>query len=358
MTIYIVHFMLLAVYMLLYTLGPKNRAAKMIFIFLAFGQTFLLYALRDISVGTDTWPMALSYSHPLIAESFAYLGTKAPLYNVLKSIFYVVIPAEQGYMLMCGIFIIGGTAFYIYRNSKNILLSSFLFFSLYFFFQSMNIARQFMAIVLAANAMMFILEERKYVAILLLGAAVGFHSTAIVMVPLLALLFIKSPQARRWFYVLYCVMLIFCIPLLSVFTALFPKYAFYVATGYLFEAGNNRKILLTLFYAMLTLAAGWIYGKTRLASTPQENVRWEFMLFCSVATVIIGIIALQSILLTRIEYYFSFTYLLFIPLILNKIHKKSRLMITCLTWIILAIPGLFQFVSNFGEIRPYLFFGE
>ncbi len=354
--IYFFHFLLIFLYMCIFLLSPQTRLYKKIFIGISFFQTFLLYALRNISVGTDTYLMAISYADTRVAD--LYLDAKAPLYELIRDIFHLVIPSSQGYMVMCGVFIIGGTAIYIYRHSKDILLSTFLFFSLYFFFFAMNGARQTIAIVLIANGMMGVLENKKILSFLLFFSALFIHSTSIMMIPILALLFFKSPMLRRMFFVCYCFGLIFYNQFVSLFTGIFSKYAFYVSSGYLFEMGNNRKIILTLFYALLTLAAGWVYNKMRFSNTSQENARWEFCIFCSIATVIIGVIALRSVILTRMEYYFSFNYLLFIPLILKKIQREGRFLVAFLTWIILAIPGIFQFVNNFGNVRPYLFFWE
>lgn len=323
------------------------------FILLVFTQTFLLYVLRSPYIGTDTYTMMMDY-----ICSNANMLNVAPLYYFIKNIFYQFIPFQQGYMILCGIFIIGGTFYYIYRNSKNILLSIFLFFSLYFFFQSMNIARQFIAIVLVANGMVFIWENRKWIAILLFLAALFIHSTAFVLMPLLILLFINESQKRKIFLFLFCAFLMCYEPILQVFVSLFPKYDMYVESGMLFEIGKNRKVLLTIFYLFILCVSYIVYRKVKNINSLKENKQWELLIFCLSVTVLIGILSMNSILLTRIEYYFSFTLILFVPLVLSKFKLNNKPILYILTCLFFSIPGIFQFIMNYGNIRPYLFFWE
>jgi len=353
MTIYLIHFLLLALYTCIYAISPRTKTARLLFIFICFFQTFLLYALRGAQVGTDTYPMAKDYIFP-----FMDLAHKAPLYQLLSDTFRWIIPYSQGYMIMCGIFIVGGTAGYIYYNSKNVVLSLFIFFSLYFFFFAMNGARQSISIVLGAYALVFIGEQRKFPAFFLLACAVGIHSTAIILVPFLSLLFIQSISKRHLFFFLYAFLLLGFAPLTQLFISIFSDYASYMNSGYLFEVGQNRKILLTLFYAFLLCGGAFTYYRTKNKNTQQENIQWEILLSCLANTVIIGILALRSMLFTRLEYYFSFTLILFIPLILSKFKRNNQLWLQFTVYLVIAIPGLFQFMSNYGEILPYYFFWE
>ena len=351
MLIYLIHFCLLAIYGFIYVLSPKNKTICLFFVSVSFFQTFLLYALRSPYIGTDTYSMVGEYMY-----SGMQLASKAPLYELIKNVFHWFIPSGQGYMIMCGLFIIGGTAYYIYRNSKNVVLSIFLFFTLYFFFQSMNVARQFIAIVLVANGMVFLWEHRKLPAILLFVSALFIHSTSALLMPLLLLLLITNTRTKRIFFICYCIGIACYEPVLNLFTSLFPLYNMYTESGMLFEVGQNRKILLTIFYTFLLVVAYIVYYKTKHNNTMQENNQWEFLVFSLTATVLIGFLALKSILLTRIEYYFSFTLVLFIPLILSKFKHSNQVLLQPMTYIIMAIPGIFQFMANFGEIRPYFFF--
>ena len=351
--VYFIHFVLLTIYACIYTLLPKSKATRGLFVFTSFFQTFLLYALRSPHIGTDTYSMVREYMY-----SGMNLVSKAPLYELIKNVFHGVIPTGQGYMIMCGLLIVGGTACYIYRNSKNVVLSTLLFFSLYFFFQSMNVARQFIAIIWVANGMVFLWEKRILPTILLFVGALFIHSTSAILMPLLLLLCITNTLVKKVFFLCYLIGLICYEPLLNFFTSLFPIYETYTESGLLFEVGQNRKILLTIFYMCLLAGASLVYYKTKGSNTVQENNQWEFLLFCLTATVLVGFLAIKSIMLTRIEYYFSFTLILFIPLILSKFNRKSQFMIGIGGCWLLIVPGIFQFMANYGDIRPYLFFWE
>lgn len=359
MTVYAIHFLLLFLYALIYIVSPRNKTSKFLFLLFTFGQTFLLYALRSKFIGTDTWSMTVAYASTNFSKFSDYMGVKAPLYYLLRDVFHFFVPSEQGYMVLCGIFIIGGTAWYIYRNSKNAVLSIFLFFALYFFFSSMNIARQFMAIVLAANGLAFITEEKKYPAFIFMFCALFIHSTAIILLPFLSLLFIKNTFYRRIFMVSYCIALITFSPLISLFTSLFPVYdSLYISSDALYHVGRNRKVLLTFFYLFLFVVFWLSYYKLKKHQKQTERNQWELYLCLLACTVIIGFLALKSVLLSRMEYYFSFTLILFVPLWLSKFNNQSKIILGLFTYLFFMIPGIFQFMANYGQIRPYLFFWE
>lgn len=355
MTIYLVHFLLLAIYMLLYSFSPRTKIYRLLFVFLCFVQSFLIYSLRSPFVGTDTREMVAAYMF-----SYKEMLTNAPLYYCLQTVFHAIVPYGQGYMILCGLLIMGGTAYYLYRNSKNLVMSVFLFFSLYIFFSSMNGARQMIAVVLVTNGMTFLWQNRKMPAMILFLSAFLVHATTIIMLPLLLLLFIKKPVYRHYFFILYCLCLCLYTPFLSIFSSLFPRYgAMYIENdSLLYQVGRNRKALLTLFYAGLFLGSFWTYLKTRLHNTLEENNEWEIFLCCLASAVIIGILALRSILLTRLEIYYIFPMLVFIPLVLSKFKGKSQLILKSGIYLALALPGIVLFVSNDAGVRPYLFFWE
>ena len=331
---------------------------RRIFIFLSFFQTFLIFSLRNSFIGTDTYQMSLEYSLAHVRSFSEYLYLKAPLYYFLQDIFHLIIPNSQGYMILCGLFIVGGTGIYIYKYSKNIVFSTYLFFSLYFFFFSMNGSRQSIAIVLISIGMMYVCEKKFLETFLLFSSAFLIHSTAIICLPLMFLIFIKRRAIIRLCMFMYVFSILFFEKAMNVFILLFPKYSFYLTTESIYNSGNNRKVLLTIFYFIFFCFALFVYLKTRDKKNKKENFYFETSLFYLLNTIAIGIVALKSIVLTRLEYYFSFQLILFIPFVLSKLNIKEKSFLYFCLWIVLSIPGILQLIWNFGEVCPYKFFWE
>ena len=227
--------------------------------------------------------------------------------------------------------------------------------TLLFYCHSLNVARQMLAVSLIAMCINLVMNKKKKAALVFWIMAVSIHITAIVFLPFL---FIGSLKKITWkieslivmgsivFFSLYDVVL-------DLIVKYFPKYQFYIVDNLIFETGNNKKIILTIFYLGIIIAGKIVFNKIIKNSKIGENdiFRWRYLLILAEITVLLGFVALKSLLLTRFEYYFSISFILLIPLVIEKYRPKF--MIKIIIMILTAIPFIISLVTGIDGIVPY-----
>lgn len=206
-----------------------NKVAKIItvkqshiFAFLSFLPVFFVSALR-YQVGVDYMSyfwifQAVERGEPIHAESgYRFLNEFLINYtNDPQSIFIVTS------------FITLSLIFYgIYKYSPNPGLSIFLLVSMGYLFSSFNILRQYVAIALVFASLKLIKENKFFPFLLIIIAAMTFHKTAIILLPLFYLIRLRLKQS--YLFIITLVSACF-IPLRGVLTNLltnvfYPQYA-------------------------------------------------------------------------------------------------------------------------------------
>lgn len=169
-----------------------NPKYKKIFLFLTFFQMILIQGLRDISVGTDTAMYVNTYNYYLESAKYAFQFTHFEsgfrfLYNIFQNLHF----NSTKMLIAISTITMIGFAVFIFKNSKNVFLSVFVF-ACMFYPNSFNIMRQYLALSIAINAYQFIKKEQyiKGLIIIIIGSL--FHSTAWFMLLPLLLQYVKN----------------------------------------------------------------------------------------------------------------------------------------------------------------------
>lgn len=144
------YFMLLGLYIffgVIISVSFNKQVSKKIqslLMIIIFGS---ISAVRAVSVGTDTQLYNNLYNWDYEAGNwYRILGSKYPLYSLYTYLLHFVSDKSQTIVAVTSLIIIVTVAISIYYYSDNVLLSNILYVTLYFFFNSMNISRQFLAI--------------------------------------------------------------------------------------------------------------------------------------------------------------------------------------------------------------------
>ena len=148
----------------------KQKYKKM-FLFVTFFQMFLIQGLRANDVGTDT--------------SF-YV-------SVFDNIFHL---DSQWLLLSVSAITMVCFAYFIYKNSDDMVLSTFIF-SCIIFPNSLNIMRQCLGLGIAINSLYFILNKKYVKSFIIIAFASLFHSTSILMLIPLILHIVKNWKLTR-----------------------------------------------------------------------------------------------------------------------------------------------------------------
>lgn len=193
-------FLLLGIILLVLSLRKKTNK---ILLFLIFSVLFVLSAFRDFSIGTDT------EGYLMLFERLKY-GIdirQEPLWQLLNKLI-IYMGGDFEALLMASAFLILFPIFYVSKKySVNPILSIFFYYTLYFYFASMNITRQTVAVSFVLLAMMFLYEKKKKWFFIFVFIAAGFHTSAIAAIILY--FHNRLPKKKEGFYLVIAGVTIF-----------------------------------------------------------------------------------------------------------------------------------------------------
>ena len=144
MYIYFIQFAAIAVAGFLFDAKKKKKKARQFLIF-SFGLLILLSALRSQNIGTD---LAVHYArrYDLISSydwsdipQFAKISTYEIGYCYLMKALSVISPDIQFFIVSTSIFTLGTVGWFIYRNSCDVKMSTYVFVLTCTYYNYMNI---------------------------------------------------------------------------------------------------------------------------------------------------------------------------------------------------------------------------
>ena len=187
MSVYITHFIINMIAGMFFTSKHSrgNRLGDRIYLFVTFLQFGLLCGMRSTSVGYDT----LNYSSifNLSPDSFATIFENNRYIEIGFSVFCSIIKILGGnyqtMFIISSLFVMGSACVFIYRHSKNPVLSVFILISFPFYYSSFDIIRHFIATAFFLLGYKYVVEKNfvKYVLCLFIGSL--FHAIAWLFLP-------------------------------------------------------------------------------------------------------------------------------------------------------------------------------
>lgn len=347
MTIYILNILLILFWALI-CFGNENTKMPKIFLMITGIQLFAISGLRGSSVGTDTFSYLQIYNNFLLFDTINYTRLE-PGYKFLMVIASFISENPQLILIFTTFIIIFFIFIGIYHTSSSIWLSVFLFIALYYFYNSFNGIRQYIAIAFVFYGYQFLLKKqfKKYLICILI--AVSFHTTALITLPLYFLGKMKLTLSTL-------VVLIFSIILVSlsldkiiqIVTQYVPKYAGYLDSMYLTESGGIMSSVVTGSFVLLGL---YVY------LTEKVNRQFEIEFTIIIIALILSLTSMYGYIgLNRIAWYLTIYSIIFIPNSINLIRSKQKKLF--LTFIIILVGlayNLYFLYHNQQKIIPYIF---
>ena len=379
MTIYLVALFVLMLYGACKNHNTTNRRRK-IYTFVAFACLALIAMLRSYNVGRDLQSHYYKTFLRVVNMDWNNLFTLG--YENGYLVFYKIISmfTDNGQWMIAihALFVIGITGWFIYRNSENVVMSTFLFITTNTWFMYMTMMRQAMAVCIVLIALE--IWKRKdwrikryvlYVAIVIL--AMQFHSSAFIafFMPI----FDYLPFKRKHIFISTLVM----IASFALYNLMFKAVSFlqigkrdytefYSSSG---EAINIISLYFVFIYVLI-FAIGTLslvyYNKKRnnqssgLAVTDESGFSNSFLLYMVLILAVCRITGLKINIMARMTYYFMpFVYVL-LPRSINcfkNINNKKIVKLTMYFFMTAAFIWLTysSAASMYGTV-PYQFFWE
>lgn len=317
----------------------KNYSTYIIIIYTIIFLILLIFSAFREGIGTDYYTYEFYYTNVdfIIGDyGFKYLIMFLNYISTNPRFFFII----------SSIIILVPTFFFIRNNSSNIFISLILFISIYYF-TSLNIVRQFMAISLYCMMGPTLIIDRKLlkhtILVLILST---IHFTAIILLPIY--FFIHKEFKSYIYYGLWLFSLLFIIE---------KKFFLYIWEKYLninlFEVEYNGKLtkyigmmdnlqiedktyfritVFNLIYIILLV----FFKRTQYKN--EQLVLWFNFYFISILlrNIFNNMMALQ-----RLSLYFEFFIILLLPLFLSK---KNSLVLNVLFIVFFILYAYYRFV--------------
>ena len=316
----IVYLIMLVISIIFLVLAQKteNKKLKIVYYILTALPFFLVSAFR-YDVGTD-YITRYTYDFNTMVKGTDIPNLEIGFKTMVKIIILFTTDPLPVFVISSAI-IVGLVMTTIFTKSKNMVLSILIFFIGGFYFDSLNIMRQYISICIVLFAYRFLLKERKqklyYVIAVLIAATI--HSTSLIM---LVLLFLDKKMLANIKFVLPVTAVI-----LLLNQRLFDLIGFFIQntrfnvylTGKL--SVGDVSIVLLFENIVVYLMMYYIYYKNK----KKNNIQKEDTLFLNIEGITLLVIALGSVhmLFLRIAFYFSMFHILSIPYYLSKLDGKE-----------------------------------
>lgn len=349
-----------------YEINQRKSQILIIFTFIViFG---VLAGIRHFEVGTDTKLYSSLFLSSGMNSTWENIATsKYPVYDLYSSVLYRVNDNPQIMIFVNSLIIICSVGYSVKKLSLQPYTSCILYITLYFYFNSMNISRQYIAMGLLLIGVTFLLDNKIKHYFIIYVLAVLVHSTAIFGIVFYLLYRIKWTSKKFVILVILGGILPSILDkLLQLYVSFFPYYEMYgntqSATDNITSQSEGNKILLSLFYLVFLIIGLYIRNRKEII----DQKKFDFLNAIVLMGVLIGIIFYKNILISRVEMYFTIFMIIYIPETIENFNliylkniqtrKKIKFLIYFTVILISMIPMFFQLNKGISGVIPYKFF--
>jgi len=270
------------------------------------------------------------------------------LFRICSTIIMKVFGDTKVVFALYSIVILLLVGYTLFQNSENYRESLFLFITLGYFFCSLNILRQYLAISVVFFATRYIFKKNYFVFYLLVFFAAGIHRSAIIAV-ILPLLAIK-PFPKSIYIVIslgFLVMPVFRNNIITALSSVVPAYR-----GYLLRNTQVMHIGEIICYVLL-FSSFLVLGIQHIDSQ-KNNRKFAFLFNCLFISFLFYMVGFFIPNINRISLYFEIYFVMYIPLILaldnDDVRSRNRLIINVLMFSFFIF--IIGYIKRYG-VMPY-----
>ena len=267
-------------------------------------------------------------------------------YLILNKITKLLINDSQVIFLITSLIVLILIVRTVYKYSSKLELSMYLFINLYFYYESLNIIRQYIAIAVMFYAVKYVYNRNFIKYILCILVASLFHTSAIFSFPIYFMYNFKLTNVKILKGLLVSMIILNLVqPVFNIISLFIPRYSYY-SGGELFSTGTYRSIIImgTIFFI------AYIKRKTLIQNDYKNNL-YINVLFIAFMLSFMG---LKSVLFIRIMVYFSIYSIMIIPNIVNTFDTKLKPIIYLLVITISYVYAYLLLSINDGGVLPYM----
>ena len=345
MTIYIISLFLVFCFYTAIKPRAYSFSRNRRFIIISFMLIILVSALRKYTVGIDLNKYYYNSFIRYLSWDWADVVN-----NTYESGFYYfmliigkVFHEPQAFIALSSIITFGIIGWFILKNSEDVYLSVFIFITLCSWFMFMNIIRQTFAICFVLIACE-VLKTKKgksgivcFVALVVLASL--FHNSALAMLMLLPLFYMKFRKREVFISLIALVVVSFVYDKLFIWVASFMNHRDYVSVYLkqgLSDSGMLSTIMLVIYALIFGLATYVLVWKrnrqtaddSHVASCYQMGIQDrfsdDFLMYCMLAIVATRLLSANLTIIGRLSYYFYPFLWILIPRVLSNVKNPSN----------------------------------
>ncbi|MGU8826011.1 EpsG family protein [Clostridium perfringens] len=319
--------------------NKKKEDRLSIIIFIAL---LIVSAFRDM-VGTDF----LAYK--------SYIEN-IKLYSINNSLY------EKGYYLLNNlVFRISDNSQYIFvfvsfiilylihktlkRYSISYTLSMFLFVTLYFYYNSFNIIRQYISIAIVFFSIKYLINRNLKKFLICIFIATMFHMTALLILPFYWIVNKRFNSIVYLSVIILTILISFLSPILiSLILKIFPKYSLYLNTT--FTLNSNKSIIIII-------ALVFIYSYLNINKINKVQENGIILINLTFFALIFAILSSKNIMIYRVTMYFYTFIILLIPICIEIIDKRIKPLVYYILILSLWIYNIYMLTNNNAGVYPY-----
>lgn len=344
---------LLIIVIILYFILNKTKLKKynennILFYMLTFAIFTIMQGFRAYSIGTDTKHYIEIYNIINDSSWLEILSRKAVNIEIgfgalMKFMAIWNLPARY-FLIIIAMIINGGFIYFIYKNSKNPLLSILIFMGTEFFTLSFTALRQMTAVVIILYAYMFIKEKKNIKAFLTIILASFFHTTALIFMPVILFNYIKINKKSLAIIVgLFLVMQVIGMPIVQWGIENTP-YAKYLAMNV--GSGGETQLLVMIIYTIIGIV---LYYKNEKKGT--NNI----LILIMITSIYLQSFACRIQLIGRLTWYFYIFNTIYLPNLIVSIEETNKRKNFNIIFGGINIIQFLIYSINSYNINPYIF---
>lgn len=358
----------------------STKTKQLVFLISVFTILAITASLRSYNVGIDTEQFYRNYMIINVAgwENSSVLRYEFGFFALCKILNYISTD-PQLLIIVSSCFICFSVGRFIYKNSNDVIFSSFLFISLNIFSMYLNVMRQAIAISIILFAIEFLKKpniKNIIIYILIVILAMQFHNSAIVMI--IPLFFTRLKYTNISFIatiIASAASFVLSSFLWNIMIKLFPSYSEYSNSVFTesnyFAAAINALICIFILISGLAFAGKNIRSQKETKAllinfeTPGNNgkliLSYDINAYLLSFALIFLVLTMRMTLFNRFSIYFTIFYITWIPNIAQSMTiKKDKAFLTfILTVFTLAyflVVAIFR--PEWYGVVPYQFFWE
>lgn len=357
MYVYIINFVVnMILGLLIINVGKKNNPnkRKKIYLTLTTIQLALLCGLRSEQVAHDTSTYGLIFSR--VPNSWTNIFDHNMYFEIGFSIYCSIIKILGGsfrtMLIITSFFIIGSCCIFIYRHSKNVLLSVFIIICFPFYYSTFDIIRHFIALSFFLLGYKYILEKKflKYFAFIAIGSL--FHSISWLF---LIFYFIDKVKFNFKVFIISIIIMLFSYFFISDIAAFLSGIigkSNPVLSGWVGSYGGGTKtFIMYLFVFLISLLA---YQNLKNADDEDANSLKYILILC-----MFSFVFLRARLMTRLIMSVIPLLSISIPKIFceynDRVKDRKKAFLLYLMFIIIGLAyHSFMLLTNWQNVVPYI----